>query len=111
TKDILIAIPTFLFVGGVLAMMLYSFGVFFLFRDKVFLYYSFYLLTLVLYLGRKTMILDFFYAYPQTNYIFNEVIQVVVNIAYLTFILNFINAKKDYPLLNKVSRYIIGFLV
>lgn len=111
TKDIIIAIPTFLFVGGVLAMMLYSFGVFFLFRDKVFLYYSFYLLTLVLYLGRKTMTLDFLYAYPQTNYIFNEVIQVVVNIAYLTFILNFINAKQDYPLLNKVSRYIIGSLI
>lgn len=110
-EEVSYAVPTFLFIGGIVVMMFYSFGIFFLYRDKGFLYYSFYLLALVLYLGRKTFTLYFFVHYPQIDYIFNEVIQVIVNIAYLSFILNFINAKKDYPLLYKVSKYIIGFLV
>lgn len=110
SEEITPAIPTFLFIGGMVVMMFYSFGIFFLYRDKTFLYYSFYLLTLVLYLGRKTITFTYFYDFPRMDYIFNEAIQVFVNIAYLTFILSFINAKKDYLLLNKVSKYVIAFL-
>src|SRR5699024_5585815 len=71
-EEIAYALPTFLFIGGIAVMMFYSFGVFFLYRDKGFLYYSFYLLALLLYLGRKTMTLFYFTDYAPQNYIFNE---------------------------------------
>lgn len=103
-------IPVFLFVGAIAIMMLYSFGVFFLYRDKIFFCYSIFLLFLLLYLGRKILFATTILNIPQADYIFNEVVQVVVNIAYLKFVLMFLHARKYYPVLWKVGRYIMVLL-
>jgi len=50
-EDLFNYIPYFLFIGGMLLMIFYSFGIYFMNRDKLFNYYAIYLLSLVLYLG------------------------------------------------------------
>lgn len=103
-------IPVLMCIGAIIIMILYSSGFYFLYRDKILLRYSFFLLCLLLYIGRKVVPLDPLIDYPKFDYVFNEVIQVVVNIAYLYFVINFLQAKKYYPKLYKISYYVIYFL-
>lgn len=110
--DVLNYIPYLLFIGGMLLMIFYSFGIYFINRDKLFNYYAFYLLSLVLYLGVRIPLffgpLDM--RYPLFMYVYNELVQVAVNIFYLLFASYFLNARNDFPKLQKAIRYVIRFL-
>ena len=102
-----------LFIGGMLLMILYSFGIYFMNRDKLFNYYGIYLLALLLYLGVRMPLLydpltDFL---PRFMYVYNELIQVLVNITYLLFAAHFMNARVHYPKLCVAINYAIRFLV
>ncbi|MBW6480763.1 MAG: histidine kinase [Bacteroidales bacterium] len=111
-SDIYNYIPYILFIGGMLLMIFYSFGIYFMNRDKLFNYYAIYLLTLFLYLGVR---MPLFFGplelrYPLLMHVYNELIQVLVNIFYLVFASFFLNARYDFPKLYKAIRYAIWFL-
>lgn len=110
--DIIKQIPYFLFIGGMLLMILYSLGIFFMHRDRLFLFYAIYLFMLLLYLGIRLPIL---FSYLETHFprymnLHNEVIQVIVNISYLYFAAIFLNTSRDFPLLDKAIRWAIRLL-
>jgi sensor histidine kinase YesM len=104
--------PYVLFIGGMLLMILYSFGIYFMNRDKLFNYYAIYLVSLVLYLGVRLP--PFFgpleVRYPLMMHLYNELIQVSVNIFYLLFASFFLNSRHDYPGLHRAITYAIRFL-
>lgn len=93
-------------------MIFYSLGIYFMNRDKLFNYYAIYLLTLVLYLGVRLPLIfgPLELRYPIMMHLYNELIQVVVNIFYLLFASFFLNTRYDFPRLHKAIRYAIMFL-
>ncbi len=113
TMDYLIdQVPYLLFIGGMLLMILYSFGIYFMNRDKLFNYYAIYLLALVLYLGVRIPVLfqSLEGYYPRLMFAYNELIQVSVNITYLIFADYFLNAKKEFPRLHKAIQFVVRLL-
>jgi sensor histidine kinase YesM len=102
-----------LFIGGMMLMILYSFGIYFMNRDKLFNYYAIYLLALVLYLGVRMPLLynPLADSFPRFMYAYNELIQVVVNITYLIFASHFMNARVYYPKLHIAIRYVVRILL
>lgn len=111
--DLSYYIPYLLFIGGMLLMFFYSLGIYYMHRDVLFIYYSVYLLALVLYLGMRLPLIfgPLEQRFPLTMVLYNDLIQVVVNIFYLIFASLFLKAKTDFPLLYKAIRYAIVFLV
>lgn len=105
-------IPYLLFIGGMMLMIFYSLGIYFMNRDKLFNYYAIYLLTLVLYLGVRLPLIfgPLELRYPLMMHLYNELIQVVVNVFYLLFASFFLNTRHDFPRLHKAIRYAIMFL-
>jgi len=111
-EDVIRQVPYLLFIGGMLLMILYSLGIFFIHRDRLFLFYAIYLFMLLLYLGIR---LPFLFAYleshlPRYMYLHNELIQILVNISYLWFAAIFLNASRDFPLLDNAIRWAIRLL-
>lgn len=106
-------IPYFLFIGGMALIIAFFVGYYFLYRDKLFIVYSLYLLALLLYLGSKAgFAQDFLREYFTASiYFYNNIIQVVVNIFYLLFSIYFLSAKKEYPKLYVFLKYTIYFLL
>ncbi len=106
-------IPYYIFLGGMLLMFFYFIGFYFMYRDSLFIHYSVYLLALILYIGTRTHLIQevFRNTMPVAAYIFNDVIQVLVNVFYLKFAQIFLNAETDFPKLNKAIRYAISLLV
>lgn len=111
-RELLNYIPYLLFIGGMLLMILYAFGIYFMNRDKLFNYYAIYLLSLVLYLGVRLPLIfgPLELRYPLMMHLYNELIQVLVNIFYLLFASFFMNTRHDFPQLHKAIRYAIMFL-
>ncbi len=102
-----------MFIGGMLLIITYFFGIYFLYKDKMFLIYLLYLFSLLLYLGTKAAFIEM----PLRNYFgpyfsyFHELIQVVVNIFYLIFASHFLKARTDFPKLNVAIRYMVKALL
>ncbi len=109
----LLNIPYYIFIGGMLLMIFYFFGIYFMYKDKLYILYSLYLLSLLLYLGVRAPIiyfeLDSYFHFH--NYVFNEIIQVTVNIFYLQFAAIFLKARTDFPKLFIAIRIVVRILV
>jgi sensor histidine kinase YesM len=105
-------IPFYLFIGGMLLMFLYFIGFYFIYNDRLFIYYSLYLLALILYIGARAAFIQevFRNAMPDAIHIYNDIMQVFVNIFYLKFAQHVLNAKTDFPKLNIAIRYAIALL-
>jgi len=112
-KFFLNQIPFYLFTGGVLLMFFYFIGFYFIYSDRLFIYYSLYLLALILYIGARAAFIqeEFRMALPHAIHIYNDVMQVFVNIFYLKFAQQVLNAKTDFPKLNIAIRYALTILI
>jgi len=106
-------IPYYIFMGGMLLMFFYFIGFYFMYRDSLLIYYSAYLLALILYIGFRAHLVQeiFRNTMPVAAYIFNDVIQVIVNVFYLKFAQIFLHAKTDFPKLNKAIHYAVALLI
>ena len=103
----------YIFIGGMSLMIFYFAGIYFIYKDKLFLLYMLYLLALLLYLGFKASYFRWYLLIlvPNFQYIFHELIQVIVNIFYLRFAAIFLNAKTDFPKLFIAIRYMVRILM
>ncbi len=103
-----------LFVGGIGFLLIYTFGIYFIYKDSIFLHYGIYLTFILMYLGIKMyphLSTTIFGHYPVLNHMWNEVTQVLLNFWYTRFVRKFIDAKKLYPKFDKAARYIEWFLL
>lgn len=106
-------LPYFFFIGGMLLMFFYFIGFYYMYDDRLFIWYSLYLLTLILFIGIRTHSIRQFLqsSFPVFAYIFYEILQVFVNIFYLIFARIFLNAKTDFPKLNTAIKYALTLLL
>lgn len=108
---------TVLLLGGITFLLIYILGMYLLNKEPLYLYYSVYLLVMMLYLGVKlypNMTENLFGFYPSLNLAWNEVTQMLISFWYLRFARAFLEAKEHYPLFDKaaiVAEWIIlGFI-
>lgn len=104
--------PYFFFIGGMLLMFFYFIGFYFMYNDRLFIWYSLYLLSLILFIGTRTYFIWQWMqsTFPVSGYLFYEIIQVGINIFYLVFARLFLNAKTDFPKLDKAIQYALYLL-
>jgi hypothetical protein len=104
--------PYFFFIGGMLLMFFYFIGFYFMYKDRLFIWYSLYLLSLILFIGTRTYYIWQLLqsTFPVFGYLFYETIQVGINIFYLIFARIFLNAKTDFPKLDKAIQYALILL-
>jgi len=105
--------PYFFFIGGMLLMFFYFIGFYFMYNDRLYVWYSLYLFSLILFIGTRTYYIWQFLqsTFPVFGYLFYETIQVGINIFYLIFARIFLNAKNDFPKLDKAIQYALILLV
>lgn len=105
--------PYFYFIGGIMLMFFYFIGFYFMYNDRLFIWYSLYLLSFILFISTRTYFIWQFMqsTYPVFSYLFYEILQVAINIFYLIFARIFLNAKTDFPKLDKAIHYAIILLV
>ena len=96
-----------LFLGGIALLLLYKLGIYFVYKDDLYLLYGAYLLFALMYLGVKIYPMQstlFFGNLPILNHIWNEVTQILVNFWYIRFVRRYIDAKNLYPFFNSVAK-------
>lgn len=105
------------FLGGIAFLLLYTFGIYFIHKDRLYLLYGGYLVFMLMYLGVKMYPAQstlLFGSYPIFNHAWNEVTQILLNYWYVRFVRKFIDAKNLYPLFNKAGKIvewiILGFV-
>ncbi len=100
-----------IYYGAVLIMLLYNFILFFIIKEKVYLYYvAFHFTNLFTQLGLNGLAFEYFYpAYPLLNTVFIPVTFALSNYYIIKFALNFLEFQK---LKTKFSRYfqLLSFL-
>ncbi|MBN2820564.1 MAG: histidine kinase [Bacteroidales bacterium] len=103
----------YIFIGGMALMIFYFLGIFFMYKDKLFLLYVLYMLSLLLYLGFKASYFhwELIKFIPGFHAIFHDLIQVLVNIFYLLFASVFLKARTDFPKLFVAIRYMVRILI
>lgn len=95
-----------LFLGGILFMLIYTSGIYFIHKDRLYLLYGAYLVFILMYLGVKMypgLSTLLFGKLPALNFMWNEVTQVMLNFWYTRFVRNFIEAEEYYPWLHKAA--------
>jgi hypothetical protein len=103
----------YIFIGGMSLMIFYFLGIYFMYKDRLFLLYVLYMLSLLLYLGFKANYFNWHLInlIPGFHGIFHELIQVAVNIFYLLFSSIFLKARTDFPKLFVAIRYMVWILL
>ena len=102
------------FLGGIAFMLFYSLGIYFVFRDNLYLYYTIYLFFSLMYLVPKLfpfLSLQVFGAIPVIYLAWHDLFQILLAYGYLVFVRHFINAKKEYILFNKAARIVEVFYI
>ncbi len=103
-----------LFIGGIAFLLIYTFGIYYVYKDSIFLHYGIYLVFLLMYLGIKMyphLSTSIFGHFPILNHTWNEVTQVLLNFWYTRFVRKFLDAKNLYPTFNKIAKYVEWFLL
>ncbi len=105
------------FLGGIAFLLLYTFGIYFIYKQRLYLLYGAYLLFLLLYLGVKMYPAQstvLFGGWPILNHAWNEVTQILLNYWYVRFVRKFLDAKNLYPIIDKAGKaiewIILGFV-
>jgi sensor histidine kinase YesM len=111
-NNIKILIPVYIFVGICLIMFILTLAFFFYSKRMEFLFYTFYVSALFLYLTADILKLHelFFGEYNLISYTFFQVSQVVINLFYILFIISYLNTKTEYPNLHKALKFIAYIL-
>lgn len=106
-------IPSFLFAGVCIIMCLITFSFYLYFRQKEYLFYSLYVLSFFLYLcGTNLKIYDFLFNKNLFySFWFYNILQMVINIWYLSFISHYLKTVIDYPKLHFAIKILVSILI
>src|SRR5690606_14996337 len=107
----------YLFVGAFLFIFLFSIITFFTSKSLDFLFYSLYILSLLIYLGKSSYGIEDYLNTHHTEVAFwtHSVLQILINLFYVAFAKYYLNTKEYYPKLNKgimgIGAVLICFIV
>ncbi|WP_411030751.1 sensor histidine kinase [Spongiimicrobium sp. 3-5] len=102
-------LPMYIFAGICIIMALLTLAIFFYLKKLEFLFYSIYVFwLLVLLSGYELGLYDLLLGNNLLlKYWFYEGVQMIVNSAYIIFVIYYISTKKDYPLLHKLLKFML----
>ncbi len=105
-------IPVYVFAGLCLMIFLINLLAFINLKKKEFLFYALFILSLFLYLSGFGFNLNYslFKVSPLEGYWFFEILQVVVNICYISFIIFYLETKKTYKRIHFIFRVLLIIL-
>ncbi len=101
-EDVQRLAPIYIFVGICLVMFILTLGFYLYSRRKEFLFYALYVLFLFLYLCSDVLKLYelFFGGFGKNSYTFFQVSQVMINLFYILFVIQYLGSKQNYPKLH-----------
>ena len=102
-----------LFFGAALVLALINFVYFFIHREKAYLQYSIYILTICYFEVSRFGIVDAtpLIKYPVLYFVLENAILFLTVIFYLQFLKSFLNTKDRYPFWHKIANLLIPFLL
>ena len=102
-----------LFFGVALVLALINFVYYFIHREKAYIQYTIYILTICYFEASRYGIVDAtpLIKYPVLYFVLENVFLVLTVIYYLLFLKSFINTKYRYPFWNKIANALIIFLL
>lgn len=103
-----------LFLGGIAFLLVYTFGIYFVYKESLYLLYGIYLIFLLMYLGVKMypgFSVWMFGSHPVYNHVWNECTQILLNFWYTRFVRKFIDAENLYPKFNQVAKWVEWLLI
>ena len=94
---------TYIFIGIGGIVLLFAISAFITQKRNEYLFYSFYLIFLLLYFGRRAFAVHGFIigGSPVLDYTMHMELQVLINLSYVLFARNFLFTKRDYPVLDR----------
>lgn len=107
----------YLFVGAFLFIFLFSIITFFTSKSLDFLFYSLYILSLLIYLGKSSYGIEDYLNTHHTEVAFwtHSALQILINLFYVAFAKYYLNTKEFYPKLDKgiisIGALLIGFII
>ena len=106
-------ITAYVFTGLALIVLLFALTTYFYERKPEYLFYSFYLLSLLAYFGRRAFGLHdkLFGHQPIYEYIIHMELQVLINLCYVLFARHFLNTPTQYKVLDRFIRVIYQALL
>lgn len=106
-------VPAILFAGACIIIFTLTIGFYIHFRQLQYLCYASYVFWLVLFLcGNTLQINQFVFGNNQLAfYWFYQILQVLMNISYVSFILYYLNTAKNYRTFHVALKIILGVLV
>lgn len=116
TEEINKSIPLYLFVGAFLFIFIFSLITYFTSKRFDFLFYSLYILSLLVYLGKSAFGIEEFINKEITLIAFwiHSVVQILINLFYVVFAKYYLNTSENYPKLNRainsISYVLFGFI-
>ncbi|MCR9181689.1 MAG: histidine kinase [Flavobacteriaceae bacterium] len=117
SEDINRNIPVYLFVGAFLFIFIFSLITYFTSKRFDFLFYSLYILSLLIYLGKSAFGIEEYINKEITLIAFwiHSVIQILINLFYVAFAKYYLNTSENYPKLNRaingISYVLFGFII
>ncbi len=108
SRDMDVMIPIFVFSGICLVMFIFTLGFYFYTKRQEFLFYAGYVLFLFLYLTGDLFRLPqlIFGEFNLISYTFFQVNQVTINLAYILFVIYYLETKDFYPRLHVALKWI-----
>lgn len=117
SEDINKSIPVYLFLGAFLFIFIFSLITYFTSNRLDFLFYSLFILSLLLYLGKSAFGIEEYINKEITLIAFwtHSVLQIFINLFYVAFAKHYLNTSMNYPKLNtaihSISYVLMGFIV
>lgn len=108
-KELNKTIPVYLFIGAFAFIFIFSLITYFTSRRFDFLFYSLYILSLLLYLGKSAFGIEEYINSEFTLAAFwiHSQLQILINLFYVTFAKFYLNTSENYPKLDQAI-YIVG---
>lgn len=103
---------TYIFIGIGGIVLLFALSAFITQKRKEYLYYSLYLIFLLLYFGRRAFSVHGFVigGSPVMDYTMHMELQVLINLSYVLFARYFLNTSRDYPVLDRWIKWVASAL-
>lgn len=117
SEDLKKSVPVYLFVGAFLFIFIFSLITYFTSKRFDFLFYSLYILSLLIYLGKSAFGIEEYINKEITLIAFwiHSVIQILINLFYVAFAKYYLNTSENYPKLNEaiksISYVLLGFII
>ncbi|MEH6764889.1 MAG: histidine kinase [Aequorivita antarctica] len=112
-KNLKNLIPTYIFAGICAIVFILTFCFYLYFKEKQYIFYATYVLLILIYISGPSLKIQEL-LFGDNSYLafwFHQSLEIFITISYISFVLHYLKAKKEYPKLYLTIKYIRYFLI